>query len=223
MLGTWMTTRMHKDSWRVAFEELEVRGVETIQLVICDDPFAVRLTCPGMYFDAKVIPSAARLVEQALAHVAPRHRECVAIELGAIIQAGSVDEACAALDEYGCGRWGGTYPSTVALWRGALPDLEPLLALPLPLRRVVLESDGVVHRLQERLIRAVDRHGSFADAAAAESFVGAALARWERRSPPGFPRAMAAGSHGRQRGRLEPWIGTVDCQVAGAHCRRVGR
>lgn len=197
--------------WQAAFEDLQSRGVETIRFVVCGDSVAVQDACRPAYPDATVLPSPALAVERSLAQVAPRHREAVAGALRAFVLAGSFDAARAALDDFAAGRWGQAYPALSALWRCALAELEPLFGLPLPRRRVVLEGDGAVQRLHQRLVRAVDRHGVFSDAGAAESFVAAALARWEHGPRRTRSRAAAAADRYHRRTGIDRRIGALGC------------
>jgi|WetSurMetagenome_2_1015567.scaffolds.fasta_scaffold20788_3 putative transposase len=180
-LGVLATPMPDQGAWRAAFDDLRDRGLERIRVALSTDLVNVREDLRGRFPGATALPSFAQLLERSTSRVAARHRAPVGECLRAIINAESGLAARAALAEFESSRWGASYPALVADWRLALEQGWALWSLALPLRRVVLSSDGVAAALNRSLCKAVGRHGSFAGAEAAASFVKAALAREQRR------------------------------------------
>jgi len=173
-LGTW------PGSSREIFDDLKHRGVEKIRFLVCDDPSELRADACAAYPGTTVLPSLGHLLQQSVARVASRHRRLLTDAIGNIGLHSTFDAARDALSELAAGPFGAAYPAVVERWATAVTDLEPLYALTLRLRRVLLKGDDVVQQLQQRVTRAVDRHGPFDDRESALAFVTAELRRAER-------------------------------------------
>lgn len=180
-LGAWVQPVESRMPWQEVFAGLKVRGVRQIRLVASGAPTEVRDGLRAVYPAAHAVPSIEHRLSQSLALVAPRHREAVASVLGGLAVAADTGAATATLDAIQAGRWGATYPALVEQWRPVLGQLGPFYALPVALRHVFLAGDRGVQALQRSMGRAVERHGPFADAAAAESFLVHLLQHRERR------------------------------------------
>lgn len=180
-LGAWVQPVEGRMPWQEVFAGLKVRGVRQIRLVASGAPTEVRDGLRAVYPAAHAVPSIEHRLSQSLALVAPRHREAVARVLGGLAGAADTGAATATLDDIQAGRWRATYPALVEQWRPVLGQLGPFYALPVPLRHVFLAGDRGVQALQRSIGRAVERHGPFADVAAAESFLVHLLQHRERR------------------------------------------
>lgn len=168
-------------TWRTVFAELRARGVEQMRFVIGGDVPGLRRDLQTLFPAATALASPARLVERAVSQVTVRHRAAVEEGLYDLLRAGSASEAQAGLARLDAGGWGARYPVLAAEWRLAFEQGWALLSLPPALWREVLLADGEAAAVSRGLRRAIGRHGGFADAAAAASFVAAALARAVRR------------------------------------------
>jgi putative transposase len=180
-LGAWVQPVEGRMPWQEVFAGLKVRGVRQIRMVASGAPTEVRDGLRAVYPAAHAVPSIEHRLSQSLALVAPRHREAVAGVLGGLAAAADAGAAMAALDDIQAGRWGATYPALVEQWRPVLGQLGPFYALPVALRHVFLAGDRRVQALRRSIDRAVERHGPFADAGAAASFLTHLLQHRERR------------------------------------------
>ncbi|MBE0546692.1 MAG: transposase [Rubrivivax sp.] len=197
-LGVWVTAESGQPDWRAVFGNLKDRGVERIRLAISSDLLNFREDLRARFPGAMALPSFAQLLDRSVSQVASRHRAPVGERLREIMKTGSGLEARAALAEFESGRWGARYPVLVADWRLALEQGWALWSLAAPLRREVLSGDGRAAALNRSLRKAVDRHGCFADAEAAASFVKAALARAQRRLDDAHVAAVTEHHHHRE-------------------------
>lgn len=197
-LGEWPQDASDAMNWRQAFDDMKDRGVERIRLAISSDLMNFREDLRARFPGAMALPSFAQLLDRSVSQVASRHRAPVGERLREIMNTGSGLEARAALAEFESGRWGARYPVLVADWRLALEQGWALWSLAPPLRREVLSGDGRAAALNRSLRKVVDRHGCFADAEAAASFVKAALARAQRRLDGAHVAAVTEHHHHRE-------------------------
>jgi transposase-like protein len=198
ILRVWVTAESRQPSWGDMFDEVKRRGVERIRFAVSGDLVNFREDLRAEFPGTMALPSFAQLLDRSASRVAARHRSPVGERLREIIQADSGLAARAALAEFESSRWGVSYPELAADWRLALEQGWALWSLALPLRRVVLSGDGVAAALNRSLCKAVGRHGCFAGAEAAESFVKAALARAQRRLDEAQVAAEAEHNHHRE-------------------------
>lgn len=180
-LAVWVTDESERPDWMAVLLELKARGVERIRFALSGDLMDFREALRARFPGATALPSFAELLDRSVSLVAARHRAPVAERLRAVIEAESGLEARASLVEFESSRWGARYPALVADWRIALEQGWALWSLAPSLRREVLSGDGRAAALNRSLRKAVGRHGGFADASEASAFVGAVLAREQRR------------------------------------------
>lgn len=181
VLGVWPAPAVRSFAWQEAFADLKIRGVESIRLAVGSQSACVEGGLPVVPFGATGLPSIEQTFAATLVQVAPRHRGAVELALRAVAAAGSGEAAGAALTAFERGQRGEKYPQVVAQWRLALAQWASLFALPASLRRMLVSGDRTAANLHRSLVRAIDRHGSFANQAEALDFVIDALLRAERR------------------------------------------
>ncbi|MBT9494694.1 MAG: transposase [Paucibacter sp.] len=181
LLGAWIPTEKGPALWAEVFADLEIRGVESIKFVFGNDLANDGEGQRVAPFGATELPSIEQTLAIALAQVAPRHRDAAERALRTVAVAGSSEAAGEALRAFERDRWGERYPQIVAQWRLTLAQWAPLFALPASLRRVVVSGDRAAADLHRSLVRAIDRHGCFANQTAALDFVADSLLRAERR------------------------------------------
>lgn len=180
-LGTWPHGPYGAMNWRRALGELKDRGVERVRFAFTRDLAGFREDLRAMFPSATALPSFADLIDHSVSQVEARHRAPVSEQLRAIVETESGQEAQTLLDEFESSRLGTRYPALVAEWRRALEQGWALWSLTPGLRREVLSGDGKAAEFNQSLRKAIHRRGGFADADAAAAFVGAMLAREQRR------------------------------------------
>lgn len=180
LLGAWGQAGIGPGVPAELLADLEVRGVECIRFVVGSDSEGIGRRLLTRSFGATEIPSIWQALVATVTSAAPRYRGEVACALRAVVVAGCGDAVAAAMTAFERGPWGDRYPQVVARWRPALAQWAPIFALSAPLRRVVLSGDLITAELHGSLVRAIGRHGCFADEAAALDFVASALLRAER-------------------------------------------
>lgn len=180
-LAVWVTDESEWLDWKEVLLDLKDRGVERIRFALSGDLTNFREDLRARFPGATALPSFAQLLDRSVSQVATRHRDPVAEQLRAVIEAESGPEALASLSAFQSSRWGARYTGLVADWRSALEQGWALWSLTPALRREVLSGDGKAAALNRSLRKTVDRHGSFADAGEASAFIHAVLAREQRR------------------------------------------
>ncbi len=180
-LAVWVTDESEWLDWKEVLLDLKDRGVERIRFALSGDLTNFREDLRARFPGATALPSFAQLLDRSVSQVAARHRDPVAEQLRAVIEAESGPEALASLSAFQSSRWGARYTGLVADWRSALEQGWALWSLTPTLRREVLLGDGKAAALNRSLRKTVDRHGSFADAGEASAFIHAVLAREQRR------------------------------------------
>lgn len=132
------------------------------------------------YPRAVLLPSIEQSVAAALASVRSAHRSV----MSGLLRAAAVDAAepvMAVRPGISSADWRERYPRILEQWDEAVAAFQPLFALPEPYRQLGLSVDRTAFDVQERLLRAIHRHGPFVDAGEVFEFVAAALQRADRR------------------------------------------
>jgi transposase-like protein len=181
----------------VDWAELRVRGVESMRFIVSPD-LGLASEVSGVIEGASVLPSLQGLLAEHTAGMPSRLLASAAPALEQVCSALTARAARKALGRASSAEWAAAHPVQLAQWSDAVSRLGPFYALPARLRRVLRWADACAAALQGTLVRAIDRHGPFADLAEAESFVAEVLVRALRRYGPcpdeiGFGLAPAWG------------------------------
>jgi transposase-like protein len=152
------------------FGDLHHRGVEFIRCGLGNlgDVEAAFNAC---FRNAVLYPSIEQTIAAAVGAVRPRHRAAMSGLLRASL--GDADEpmGAVALAGFSSDELRQKYPGILGTWGEAVARFQPLFELPEPYGRLVRSVDRTAIRMQERLMRAIQRHGPFVDLAAAFGFV----------------------------------------------------
>jgi len=193
------------------FSELYHRGAEYITCGLGDlagaqDAFG------SAYPRGVLLPSAEQLLAAALASVKPRHRPIVSSLLRAAVADPTEVLRTVSPSEISSADGRESYPKLLKQWDEAVAGFQPLFALPELYGHLARSVDRTAMEVQQRLTRAIRRHGPFADSVEAFGFVAAALQRAERRLDREVNREakagpMARGTFGSQSGRPAPGRG----------------
>lgn len=155
------------------------RGVEYITYST-GDPVASRPAFLGAYPRAVLLPSVEQLLVAAVASVSRADR----FSMSGLLRAAAADPADGPATVSSPGISSADlrerYPKLMRQWEEAVAVFQPLFALPEPYLQLVRSVDRTAIEVQERLMRAIRRHGPFADASEAFAFVAAALQRADR-------------------------------------------
>jgi len=157
------------------FGHLYDRGVESITYA-AGELAASKVGLLATYSRAVLLPSIEQSFAAALGTVSTSRRAAAL----ALLRAATADVAQPPPDAIsGISRFDGCerYRGILEHWAEAVAVFEPLFALPEPYRQLVRSVDRTAAEVQERLMRAIHRHGPFIDASEAFEFVAAALQR----------------------------------------------
>lgn len=203
VLGLWLEQNAGPPFWREVCEQLKLRGVERMRIVMADGPRwpkglpeAIHATFPATTLQTSPVP----LIRHSLNDAARRDHKPLAAALRPIHAAASAGRAQAALDALAAGPWSVKYPSIVARWQAARQPLLPLFALPRDVRRLATLAVHSIENLHLGLSRMIDRHGCFAGDAAATEFAWRAqrdvVRRWSRSVRSGAQHAPSVPAEG---------------------------
>ncbi len=173
VLGLWLEQNAGPPFWPEVCEQLKLRGVERIRIVMAEGPHwptglpeAMRAAFPAATLQASPVP----LIRHNLSEATRRDRKPLAAALQPIPVAADAATAQAALEALASGPWGAKYPSIVRRWQAAWRPLAPLFKLPRDVRRLANFAVHITENLHLRLSRMFERHGCFAGDAAATEF-----------------------------------------------------
>lgn len=176
ILGAWNLNEQGAIPAEV-FGRLYDRGIEYITYVSGD--LAASPAFAAVYPRAHHLPSIEQSLAAALASVRPAYRPAMSSLLRTAV-AEPAEPATVAPPGISTASCRERYPKILERWDEAVAAFQPLLALPEPYRQLVRSVDQAAIEVQERLMRAIHRHGPFVDAGEAFEFVAAALQRADR-------------------------------------------
>jgi len=175
-LGAWPGTPTGPAFWRGVWEDFDDRGVDKISWVC-----AAGLDARPLFPTAKVLPPFQRILGQRHVPATSSVGVLRAEARRAVREASGVRVACIALERLlaksGAGRAAVLSPD----WPEVLEQFRAFYALRPHRRAVVRAGDEYLEQLGLGLRRVVSRQGSFADSAAAVSFVAQTISRDELR------------------------------------------
>ena len=154
------------------------RGVEYITYAV-GDLAALQPAFAEAYPRAVQLPSNEQSLAAALASVRSAHRPAMSRVLRAAVADPAAPETVSP-PETSSADWRERYPKILERWGEAVAVFQPFFTLPEPYRQLVRSVDRSAMDVQERLMRAIYRHGPFANASEAFAFVAAALQRADR-------------------------------------------
>lgn len=179
ILGAW---NLDSDSAMAAnvFGDLYVRGVEFLRCGLggLGDAEAAFL---ATFRNAALYPSIEQSFVSAIDAVKPRHRAAMSTLLRAAMGNAGPESIVVSLPGSSSEDFRQKYPGILNQWGQAVARWQPVSELPEPYARLVRSVDRASAGIQERLMRAMKRHGPFADSAEAFDFVVDALLRADLR------------------------------------------
>lgn len=169
LVGAWVEPTSGAMLWQAFFASLKVRGVDQIRFVAGNEPMDFASALRAGYPDAAVLPSISQVWRESQIHVVPRHSAVIASGLRRIRRAQSVQHAHAVLDALEASAWQAC-PVAVKRCRSAIEQWRGVYALSMRAREVVRRAEDSAEVLQQRICRALARHGPFESAEAAAAF-----------------------------------------------------
>jgi transposase-like protein len=177
ILGAWNSNEGGVTPAEV-FGRLYDRGVEYVTYAVGDLP-SLQPAFIEAYPRGVELPSIEQVLADALSSVRSADRPAMAHLLRAAVADPAPPETVVS-PGISSADWRERYPKILEQWGEAVAVFQPLFALPEPYRRLVRSVDRTAMEVQERLMRAIHRHGPFADASETFAFVAAALQRADR-------------------------------------------
>lgn len=169
VLGAWNLDAKAATTTEV-FGNLHNRGVEFVRCGL-GDLANVEAGFLATFRMAAVYPSIEQSLASAIGFTKPRHRAAMASLLHAAINESGAGRATVSEPEISSEDLRQKYPGILERWDETAAAFEPLFSLADPYRRFVRSVDRAAIGMQERLVKAMHRHGPFADSAEAFDFV----------------------------------------------------
>jgi hypothetical protein len=162
------------------FGDLYVRGVEFVRCGL-GDLGDVEAAFVATFRNAALYPSVEQSFVAAIDAVKPRHRAAMSVMMRAALGDAGTTSMTVSRPEISSEDLRQKYPGILDRWGRAVAACHPLFALPEPYPQLVRSVDRASAGIQERLMKAIKRHGRFADSAEAFDFVVDALLRADLR------------------------------------------
>jgi putative transposase len=192
ILGLWIEQTEGAKFWLKVFTDLKTRGCHDILIAVTDGlkgmPEALSAVFPHTTLQTCIV----HLIRHSLDYANWKDRKSLAAALKPIYTAPSAEAAAAALDEWAGTALGQRFPTVVASWRRAWPQVIPFFAFPPDVRRLIYTTNALenVHRQLRKIIKT---RGHFPNDDAATKLLWLGLRnitlQWAQRAP-GWEAAM---------------------------------
>src|SRR6476469_553482 len=174
ILGFWIAQSEGAAFWQRVMTELQGRGVRDILIALIDGLTGFPAAIEAVFPETVIHHCVVHLVRQSLTHVSWTERKQVTPQLRAIYQAPSEAAARAALSAFAESPLGRRHPEIPKLWTRHWEHLAPVLAYPLPVRRL-LYSTNAIESLHRTLRKSLKIRGHFPTDDAASKLLYLAL------------------------------------------------
>jgi putative transposase len=174
ILGIWIEQTEGAKFWMRVFTDLKSRGCADILIAVTDGlkgmPDALAAVYPATTLQTCIV----HLLRHSLDFANWKERKPLAAALRAIYTAASADAAGAALEAFAAGPWGQRFPTVVAAWRRAWPQVVPFFAFEPAIRRV-LYTTNALESVHAGLRKIIKTRGHFPTDEAATKLIWLAL------------------------------------------------
>jgi transposase-like protein len=192
ILGLWIEQTEGAKFWMKVFADLQTRGCQDILIAVTDGlkgmPDALAAVFPATTLQTCIV----HLIRHSFEYASAGERPALAAALRPIYTAASADAAWDALDTFERGPVGAQFPTVVAGWRRAWPQVIPFFAFPPDVRRV-LYTTNVLENVNRQLRKIIKTRGHFPNDEAATKLLWLALrnitAKWTN-TPAHWKQAM---------------------------------
>jgi putative transposase len=142
VLGMWASETEGAKFWLGIITELKNRGVKDIFIACVDGlkgfPEAIETVFPKTQVQLCMV----HLMRNSLAYVSYKDRKAVALDLKAVYNSATEDEAASRLEEFGS-KWDHRYPLIAKSWRGSWSRITPMFGYPSEIRRAVYTTNAI--------------------------------------------------------------------------------
>ena len=192
ILGLWIEQTEGAKFWMKVFADLQARGCQDILIAVTDGlkgmPEALNAVFPATTLQTCIV----HLIRHSLEYAGSHDRKPLATALRAIYTAPTAEAALEALESFEASPLGQRFPTVVAAWRRAWPQVVPFLAFAPAVRRVIYTTN-IVENVHRQLRKIIKTRGHFPNDEAATKLLWLALRnitlKWIGRMS-GWPAAM---------------------------------
>lgn len=183
ILGLWVEQTEGAKFWMKVFADLKARGCQDILIAVTDGLKGMSEALAAVFPATTLQTCIVHLIRHSLDFGNWKERKPLATALRPIYTAPSAEAAAAALDAFAHGPWGVKFPTVVASWRRAWPQVIPFFAFPPDVRRLIYTTNSL-ESVHARLRKIIKTRGHFPTDEAAVKLLWLALrnitAKWER-------------------------------------------
>jgi putative transposase len=174
ILGLWIEQTEGAKFWMKVFTDLKVRGCQDILIAVTDGLKGMSEALAAVFPLTTLQTCIVHLLRHSLDFASARDRQLLATALRPIYTAVSAEAAAEALDVFARGPWGIRFPTVVASWRRAWPQVIPFFAFP-PAGRRVIYTTNALESVNARIRKIIKTRGHFPTAEAATKLIWLAL------------------------------------------------
>lgn len=142
LLGLWIARSEGSKFWLGVLTELKNRGVQDVFICCVDGLTGFEEAIEAVYPQTIVQLCIVHMVRNSLRFVTWKDRKAVAMDLKAIYQAATVEEAELELLRF-AEQWDGPYPTISRSWHLHWDRLTPFLAYPPEIRKVIYTTNAI--------------------------------------------------------------------------------
>lgn len=181
ILGIWVEQTEGAKFWMKVFTDLKVRGCQDILIAVTDGLKGMSEALAAVFPLTTLQTCIVHLIRHSLDFASARDRKPLAVALRVIYTAANAEAAAEALDAFARSPWGIRFPTVVASWRRAWPQVIPFFAFPPAVRRVIYTTNAL-ESVNARVRKIIKTRGHFPTDDAATKLIWLALrnitARW---------------------------------------------
>ena len=174
ILGLWIEQTEGAKFWMKVFTDLKVRGCQDLLIAVTDGLKGMSEALAAVFPLTTLQTCIVHLLRHSLDFASARDRQLLATALRPIYTAVSAEAAAEALDVFARGPWGIRFPTVVASWRRAWPQVIPFFAFP-PAGRRVIYTTNALESVNARIRKIIKTRGHFPTAEAATKLIWLAL------------------------------------------------
>jgi putative transposase len=183
ILGLWIEQTEGAKFWMKVFADLKARGCQDILIAVTDGLKGMSDALAAVFPATTLQTCIVHLLRHSLDFGNWKERKSLATALRPIYTAPSAEAAAAALDAFERSPWGVKFPTVVASWRRAWPQVIPFFAFPPDVRRLIYTTNSL-ESVHAQLRKIIKTRGHFPNDEAAVKLLWLALrnitAKWER-------------------------------------------
>ena len=183
ILGLWIEQTEGAKFWMKVFADLKARGCQDILIAVTDGLKGMHEALAAVFPATTLQTCIVHLIRHSLDFGNWKERKPLATALRPIYTAPTAEAAAAALDAFERSPWGVKFPTVVASWRRAWPQVIPFFAFPPDVRRLIYTTNSL-ESVHAQLRKIIKTRGHFPNDEAAVKLLWLALrnitAKWER-------------------------------------------